>query len=261
MNLSLGGPTSDRLERAAVAYAVAHDVLVVAAAGNEGTVAKQYPGALPGVARGRRHLGSRLVTRPVLQLRPLGRRRGTRPVDRRRHARWRLRDRRRHVVLRAARLRRSCAAAAGRPGRTRRPSSPRPSSAAPTPHGSASPTAWCTSTGRWTCCRPASAPAVSSPADGAVVSGRSTVTATSSAPRVRLGLGRPDDHGHHPVTGGTPVGDLRDLRPRWQPAGRPPPTAARSDQCNDPTPSTVSVDNAAPAITSPAAGRRSATTA
>ena len=49
VNLSLGGPTSDRLEKAAVAYAEAHDVLVVAAAGNEGTSAKQYPAALPGV--------------------------------------------------------------------------------------------------------------------------------------------------------------------------------------------------------------------
>ncbi len=49
VNLSLGGPTTDPLERAAVAYAVEHDVLVVAAAGNEGTSAKQFPGALPGV--------------------------------------------------------------------------------------------------------------------------------------------------------------------------------------------------------------------
>ena len=49
VNLSLGGPTSDRLEKAAVAYAEAHDVLVVAAAGNEGSSAKQYPAALPGV--------------------------------------------------------------------------------------------------------------------------------------------------------------------------------------------------------------------
>ena len=49
VNLSLGGPTSDRLEKAAVSYAQAHGALVVAAAGNEGTAAKQYPGALPGV--------------------------------------------------------------------------------------------------------------------------------------------------------------------------------------------------------------------
>ena len=49
VNLSLGGPTTDPLERAAVAYAEQHDVLVVAAAGNEGSRVKQYPGALPGV--------------------------------------------------------------------------------------------------------------------------------------------------------------------------------------------------------------------
>src|SRR3954447_22489341 len=49
VNLSLGGPTSDRLEKAAVAYAEAHNVLVVAAAGNEGSSAKQFPAALPGV--------------------------------------------------------------------------------------------------------------------------------------------------------------------------------------------------------------------
>lgn len=49
INLSLGGPTSDPLERDAVGYAQQHGVLVVAAAGNEGTRAKQFPAALPGV--------------------------------------------------------------------------------------------------------------------------------------------------------------------------------------------------------------------
>lgn len=49
INLSLGGPTSDRLERDAVAYARSAGVLVVAAAGNDGTRTKQFPGALPGV--------------------------------------------------------------------------------------------------------------------------------------------------------------------------------------------------------------------
>jgi len=49
INLSLGGPSSDRLERDAVAYAQRHDVLVVAAAGNDATRAKQYPAALPDV--------------------------------------------------------------------------------------------------------------------------------------------------------------------------------------------------------------------
>lgn len=49
VNLSLGGPTTDPLERAAVQYAQDRGALVVAAAGNEGSSAKQYPGALPGV--------------------------------------------------------------------------------------------------------------------------------------------------------------------------------------------------------------------
>jgi flagellar hook assembly protein FlgD len=49
INLSLGGPSSDRLERDAVQYAQRRGVLVVAAAGNEGTSAKQFPAALPDV--------------------------------------------------------------------------------------------------------------------------------------------------------------------------------------------------------------------
>ena len=49
INLSLGGPTSDGLERAAVEYAQRRGALVVAAAGNAGTSARQFPGALAGV--------------------------------------------------------------------------------------------------------------------------------------------------------------------------------------------------------------------
>lgn len=49
INLSLGGPTSDQLERDAVAYARRAGVLVVAAAGNDGTRTEQFPGALPDV--------------------------------------------------------------------------------------------------------------------------------------------------------------------------------------------------------------------
>jgi subtilisin family serine protease/flagellar hook assembly protein FlgD len=49
INLSIGSPQSDDLETNAIAYAVAHNVVVVAAAGNESTSAKSYPGALPGV--------------------------------------------------------------------------------------------------------------------------------------------------------------------------------------------------------------------
>jgi len=49
INMSLGGPTDDPALDTAVAYAIAHDVLVVAAAGNNGTTAPEYPAAIPGV--------------------------------------------------------------------------------------------------------------------------------------------------------------------------------------------------------------------
>lgn len=49
INLSLGGPSSDGLERDAIAYAQRHDVLVVAAAGNDATTTRQFPASLPGV--------------------------------------------------------------------------------------------------------------------------------------------------------------------------------------------------------------------
>ena len=49
INLSLGSSAGSQVEADAVAYAVAHDVLVVAAAGNQGTTARFYPAAYPGV--------------------------------------------------------------------------------------------------------------------------------------------------------------------------------------------------------------------
>ena len=49
INLSLGGPTSDALEKAAVDYAQRKGAVVVAAAGNDGTTTRQFPAALPGV--------------------------------------------------------------------------------------------------------------------------------------------------------------------------------------------------------------------
>jgi subtilisin family serine protease len=49
LNLSLGGPGDSPALRAAIDYAVARDVLVVAASGNEGSSRPQYPAAYPGV--------------------------------------------------------------------------------------------------------------------------------------------------------------------------------------------------------------------
>jgi subtilisin family serine protease len=45
INMSLGGPQLDAVEKAAIDYAVANGVIVVAAAGNEGTAGMGYPGA------------------------------------------------------------------------------------------------------------------------------------------------------------------------------------------------------------------------
>jgi thermitase len=49
LNLSLGGDTTTMAERDAVAYAVGHDVVVVAAAGNDGKTRREYPAATAGV--------------------------------------------------------------------------------------------------------------------------------------------------------------------------------------------------------------------
>jgi len=49
VNMSLGGPALDPVEQAAVDYAVASGVIVVAAAGNAGTSGMHYPGAYPPV--------------------------------------------------------------------------------------------------------------------------------------------------------------------------------------------------------------------
>jgi subtilisin family serine protease len=45
INMSLGGPTLDPVEQAAVDYAIANGVIVVASAGNEGEAGMGYPGA------------------------------------------------------------------------------------------------------------------------------------------------------------------------------------------------------------------------
>jgi hypothetical protein len=49
INMSLGGPAADAAMRDAVAYAASKDVVLVAAAGNEGDTARSYPAALDGV--------------------------------------------------------------------------------------------------------------------------------------------------------------------------------------------------------------------
>ncbi len=49
VNLSIGGPVAGTVLKGAIARAVAHDVVVVAAAGNNGTTSRFYPAALPGV--------------------------------------------------------------------------------------------------------------------------------------------------------------------------------------------------------------------
>jgi len=45
INMSLGGPELDALEKAAIDYAISEGVIIVASAGNEGTAGMGYPGA------------------------------------------------------------------------------------------------------------------------------------------------------------------------------------------------------------------------
>ena len=99
---------------------------------------------------------------------------------------------------------------------------------------------------------PRSAPVVSSPTSGAVVSGLLTVTATSNAPRVRLGLA------DLTTTVTTRDGVASASFETYGLGGSQPVTAADCsavDQCNDPIAFGVSVDNGAPTITSPAPGQ------
>lgn len=49
INMSLGGPALEQVERDALDYAIAHGVIVVAAAGNEGEAGMGFPGAYPPV--------------------------------------------------------------------------------------------------------------------------------------------------------------------------------------------------------------------
>jgi flagellar hook assembly protein FlgD len=251
VNLSLGGPTSDRLEKAAVAYAEAHDVLVVAAAGNEGSSAKQFPAALPGVLAVGATSSNGAVRAPfssygswvdlaapgrsIVVATPGG---GYEVADGTSYSA--------PLVSGSAAL-----LAAYRPGR----------SAAELQQALIGGT----DTARIGFAHglvhvdralaflpPGSAPTISAPADGATVSGTITVTASSSAPRVRLGLG--DLVQNVAVAGGVASANFS----TYGLAGRQPVTAADCsvvDQCEGPTSVAVTVDNPAPALTAPLPGQ------
>jgi len=49
INMSLGGPVFDAVEKAAIDFAIARGVVIVAAAGNSGTAGMAFPGAYPPV--------------------------------------------------------------------------------------------------------------------------------------------------------------------------------------------------------------------
>jgi subtilisin family serine protease/flagellar hook assembly protein FlgD len=251
VNLSLGGPTSDPLERAAVAYAVAHDVLVVAAAGNEGSKIRQYPGALPEVLA----VGATTASgssraafssfgpwvdlaapgRSVVAATPGG---GYEAADGTSYSA--------PLVSGAAAL-----LAAYRPGRTA-------SQLAQALLGGTDAARYGFAHGLLHVDRsldllpPATAPTLAAPADGTSVSGRTTVSVTSSAPRVTLGLG--DLTATVQVTGGAAAATFD----TFGLVGAQPVRAvdcSTVDQCAAPAATaTVSVDNAGPVVTSPAAG-------
>jgi subtilisin family serine protease/flagellar hook assembly protein FlgD len=251
VNLSLGGPTTDRLEKAAVAYAEAHDVLVVAAAGNEGSSAKQFPAALPGVMAVGATSSNGAVRAPfssfgswvdlaapgrsIVVATPGG---GYEVADGTSYSA--------PLVSGAAAL-----LAAYRPGRTAAELLQALVGGADTAqigfaHGLVHVDR------SLAFLPPGSAPAISAPADGAVVSGAITVSASSGAPRVRLGLG--DLVQNVAVGGGVASASF----PTYGLAGRQPVTAADCsvvDQCEGPTTIAVTVDNPAPALTAPVPGQ------
>jgi flagellar hook assembly protein FlgD len=251
VNLSLGGPTSDRLEKAAVAYARDHDVLVVAAAGNEGTSAKQFPGALPGVVAVGATSAAGSVRAPFSSYGPW--------VDVAAPGRsivvattgggYEVADGTSYsapLVSGAAALLLSA-----RPQRTADQlaqaivggtDSARLGFAHGLVHVDRS----------LDLLAPRSAPDVSSPADGAVVSGLLTVTATSNAPRVRFGLADLSS------TVATRDGVATAAFETYGLGGHQQVTAADCsavDQCNDPAAVGVTVDNGGPTIAAPASGQ------
>jgi flagellar hook assembly protein FlgD len=251
VNLSLGGPTTDPLERAAVAYAVAHDVVVVAAAGNEGSKVKQYPGALPGVLA----VGATTASgasrasfssygpwvdlaapgRSVVAATPGG---GYESADGTSYSA--------PLVSAAAAL-----LAGYRPGRSA-------TQLAQALIGGTDAARYGFAHGLLHVDRsldllpPASVPVLTGPADGSSVSGSTTVNLTSSAPRVSIGLG--DLTATVPVTGGAASATFD----TFGLVGSQPVRAADCStigQCSDSTATaTVSVDNAGPVVTAPVAG-------
>jgi subtilisin family serine protease/flagellar hook assembly protein FlgD len=251
INLSLGGPTSDRLESAAVAYAQAHDVLVVAAAGNEGSSARQYPAALPGVVAVGATSANGSVRAPfssfgswvdlgapgrsIVVATPGG---GYEIADGTSYST--------PLVSGAAAL-----LAAYRPGRTATELQQALVAGADSAkigfaHGLLHVDR------ALDLLPPGTAPAIAAPADGAAVSGVVTVSATSTAPHVRLGLG--DLTRDVAVVGGVGTASFT----TYGLAGRQPVTAAGCsaiDQCGSATTTTVTVDNAAPVLTSPTPGQ------
>jgi len=250
VNLSLGGPTSDRLEKRAIAYAQARDVLVVAAAGNEGTAVKQFPGALPGVLS----VGATSVA-------------GSSRAPFSSYGSW---------VDVAAPGRSIAVASAGGgyeiadgtsysaplvSGSAALLLAARPDSTAPelaqAVIGGADAARLGFAHGLVHIDRsldllaPGSAPTVTAPASGSVVSGTLTVTVSSSAPRVRLGLA--DLSTTVPTSGGVASATFE----TYGLGGSQRVTAAdcsSADQCHDASGVDVTVDNGTPAITAPASG-------
>ena len=253
INISLGGSTPDALETDAVAYAVSKGAVVVASAGNENTNAASYPAALADViAVGATNGGSRAsfsnygswvdVGAPGVNLRstaPAGTQTFTAPYDT------------------ASGTSFSAPLVAGQAALLRAAS---PSSSAATVASAITSTANATSYGfaagrvdfaaSLASLAPQTVPTITAPSGGDV-SGAMTVTATSSAAQVRFALqGGPS--ATVPVVDGTATTALETL---GLASGARQLTAqdCSGSGCGTAATVIVSVVNAPPTITSPAA--------